>query len=291
MISTLEKNQQLAGQLAVLLTAFLWSTSGLFIKLVDWHPFVITGVRSAIAALFILGFRVFFPPKKGLKNRPFPHWAAAIAYAITMLTFVVANTLTTTANVIILQYSAPVWAALLGWRLVKEKPHWEQWGAMAIVFGGLLIFLWDALGTGALLGNGLAVLSGITLGATSVFLRMLKDGNPADAMLLAHVIAAAIGLPFVFLYPPSLTAANIIPMVYMGTIQLGLASIIYSYGIKRISAVQAMLTAMIEPIFSPLWVLIVLGERPSILALIGGTLIITAVIASSIIGRRRDMAK
>ena len=232
--------------------------------------------------------RLIVPPPKGVKNRPFPLLAGTVAYALTMLTFVTANKLTTSANVIMLQYSAPVWAGLLGWLLVKEKPHWEQWGAIVLVSGGLLLFLRDGLGSGTLAGDGLAVLSGIFLAANSVFLRMMKDANPRDAMLLAHVLCALAGIPFVILYPPVFSTSSVLSLVYMGTIQVGLASILFAYGMKRISAVQAMLTAIIEPIFNPLWVLFVTGERPSLTALAGGVIIITAVFASSLIGKRRE---
>ena len=282
------RQQQIAGQLAVLLTAILWSSSGLFIKLLNWHPMVIIGSRSAFSIVFLLAVRFIVPPQKGVKSHPFPLWAGAAAYALTMLTFVVANKMTTSANVIMLQYSAPVWAALLGWWLCREKPHWEQWGAIVLVLAGLCLFLRDGLGTGALLGDVLSVLSGIAFGANCVFLRMLKNGNPRDAMLLSHVICAVISIPFMFLYPPSLTVPSALSVIYMGIVQLGLASLIYSYGMKRISAVQAMLTAIIEPILNPVWVLVITGEKPTAIALLGGTIIIGSVFASSLIGMRRE---
>jgi len=286
---TIPKEHQMAGQLAVLATAIFWSTSGLFIKLLPWHPMVIGGMRSILSAIFILCVRIIIPPQKGVKNQPFPLWAAAIAYALTMITFVIANKLTTTANAIMLQYGAPVWAALLGWKLIREKPHWEQWGAMVLVMGGLLIFFKDSLSTGAFIGDGTALLSGIVFGAFSVFMRMMKDSDPRDAMLLAHVINAVIGIPFIFLYPPSLSTPTILAIIYMGFIQVGLASLLFSYGIKRISALQAMLTAIIEPVLSPIWVLLITGEKPSLIALLGGSIIITSIVASSLIGKRREI--
>ena len=295
------KKEQLKGQGAVLLTAFLWSTSGMFIKMVGWHPMVIASSRSLLAALFLLAMRLIFPPGgRGAKpsqqiNKPsqrikmsLPLWLGAICYALTMISFIAANRTTTAANAIMLQYSAPVWAALLGWFLIKERPHWEQWGAMALVFTGLVLFLRDGLGSGAILGDTIAVFSGIVFGASSVFLRMLKDDNPADAMLLAHIICTIAGIPFFFLYPPELTAPEVLPVIYMGLIQIGLASFVYSYGIKKITAVQAMLTAIMEPVLNPVWVLLVFGERPSLTALLGGALIITAVIASSLVAMRRS---
>ena len=282
------KEHQLAGQGALVLTAILWSTSGLLIKLLNWHPMIIISSRSLVATVFLLIVRLLAPPPKSAKSRPFPLWAGAIAYAATMLTFVVANKLTTSANAILLQYGAPVWAALLGWKLNSEKPHWEHWGALILVSGGLLIFFRDSLGSGSLFGDGIALISGVFFGATSVFLRMLKDGNPRDALLLAHALCAVAGIPFMFLYPPSLTISSVLAALYMGTVQLGLASIVYAYGMKRISAVQAMLTAIIEPVLNPVWVLAITGEKPALAALGGGVIIISSVIASSLIGMRRE---
>ncbi|MDR3173075.1 MAG: DMT family transporter, partial [Treponema sp.] len=128
------------GQGAVLLCALFWSTSGLFIKLIDWHPLIIAGLRSFVAALFMLAIRFLFPRRGKGKNRPFPFFAGGLAYALTMICFVIANKLTASANAILLEYSAPVWAALLGWFLIKERPHWEHWLALALVMGGLFLF-------------------------------------------------------------------------------------------------------------------------------------------------------
>ncbi|GHV41080.1 membrane protein [Spirochaetia bacterium] len=278
------------GQGAIFCCAFLWSTSGLFIKLIDWHPVVIAGTRSLIAALFLLTIRLVFPPRAGSeKNRIGPLCIGAVVYAFTMISFVTANKLTSSANAIVLQYSAPVWAALLGWLLVKEKPHWEHWGALVLVMGGMALFFRDGLSTGHLLGDCIAILSGIFFGAHSVVLRMMKNANPRDSMLLAHVLNAAISVPFIIIYTPQLTLQTVSPIIYMGLIQIGFASVLFAYGIKRVSAVQAMLTAMIEPVLNPVWVLVVTGEKPSVSALLGGGIIIIAVAASSVIGKRREL--
>jgi drug/metabolite transporter (DMT)-like permease len=282
------KNQQLKGQLAIFFAAFLWSTSGLFIKMIDWNPVVIAGTRSFIAVLFLLAVRCISPPPKGVKNKAIPLWACAFAFAFTVITYTIAIKLTTAANTILLQYGAPIWAALLGWYLVKEKPNWEQWAALALVVIGLLLFFSEGLEPGALLGNILAIISGILFGAHTVFLRMLKDGSPVEAMLLAHVICAALSIPLIILYPPVLKAATVLPILYMGLMQIGLASLLFSYGIKRTTAIQAMLTAILDPLLNPVWVLIVLGEKPALQALVGGAIIISSVVFSSLIGFRRE---
>ncbi|GHT70690.1 hypothetical protein FACS1894110_22590 [Spirochaetia bacterium] len=243
-----------------------------------------------MAALFLLTVRLVFPPKPGgEKNRPLPLCAAAVISTLAMISFVVANKLTYSANAIMLQYSAPVWAGLLGWLLIKEKPHWEHWGALALVMGGMALFFRDGLSAGHLLGDSIAVLSGICFGAHTVVLRMMKNGNPRDSMLLAHILNATVSIPFIIIYTPHLTAPTVMPILFMGLIQTGCTAILFSYGIKRVSAVQAMLTAMIEPVLNPLWVLAVTGEKPSVSALTGGGIIIAAVAASSYIGKRREL--
>ncbi|MDR1904982.1 MAG: DMT family transporter [Treponema sp.] len=275
------------GQSAIFFCAVLWSTSGLFIKLLNWHPIVIAGSRSVVAALFLLGVRLLFPSiRRGKSNLKYMI-AGALAYAATMLTFVSANKLTSSANAILLQYTAPVWAAVLGALILKEKPHWEHWTALLMVMGGLILFFKDSLGQGHAAGDCLALASGFFFALHSVCLRLQREENPQDSLLFAHVISASFALPFFFFFPPvvSLPAAGAV--VFMGTIQIGLASFLFAYGIKRVTAIQAMLTAMIEPILNPVWVLLITGESPAVSAILGGGIIIAAVVFSSIIGRRR----
>jgi drug/metabolite transporter (DMT)-like permease len=214
-------------------------------------------------------------------------WASGFVFSIKVFTFVIANKLTTAANVILLQYSAPVWAALLGWALAKEKPHWEHWLALVFVMGGLLLFFSGGLDSGAFLGNALSIISGVLLGAHAVTLRMLKDCDPRDAMLLAHTITAVLSIPFVILYPPSLNLSSTLAILYMGLLQMGLSSLLYSYGLVRVTAIQAMLMAIIDPTLSPVWVYAITGEKPAFTALIGGVIIIGSVVASSLVGFAR----
>jgi drug/metabolite transporter (DMT)-like permease len=277
-----------AGQGAVLLCALFWSTSGLFIKLIDWHPMVIAGLRSLIAALFMLAVKLLFPRRGTGKNRPFPLFAGGLAYALTMICFVIANKLTASANAILLEYSAPVWAAFFGWFLIKEKTHWEHWLALGLVMGGLYLFFKDGLAGGSLLGDSIAFLAGIFFGANSVFMRMQKDGNPSDTMLCSHIITTLICLPFMVVFPPTFSLQSGFSILFMGIIQIGCASLLFGFGIKRIPAVQAMLIAVIEPVLNPVWVLLVTGERPSLSAIIGGAIIVAAVLISALVGKSRE---
>ena len=262
----------------------------MFIKLVDWHPVVITGTRAFVAAVFMLAIRFMFPAPKSnaRKNFSFPFWVSAFANAGVVLTFVSANRLTASANAVLLQYSSPIWTALLAWWIIKERPRWEHWGALVLVIGGMLIFFRDGLASGSLLGDGLAVSSGMFVATHVVFLRMIKDGNLRDVLLASHIIAAVISIPFVFLYPPELSAASVGPILFMGIVQQGMASLFFAYGIKRVSAVKAILTCTVEPVFNPVWVLLIIGEQPSALALVGGAIILAAVLSSTLIGKQRE---
>jgi drug/metabolite transporter (DMT)-like permease len=285
------------GIAAIIVCATLWSIGGLFIKLVAWHPMVIAGGRSLVAALFMLTARRFSVRSAAAAHAKLPTtnhyalWGAALANAATMLLFVTANKLTSSANAILLQYAAPVYAALLGWILVKEKPRAEHWLALIAVSFGLVLFFKDGLSTVSFLGDSIAVISGITFGSYSVFMRLQKDGRPEDSILISHLVTAAVGLPFALVYPPTFSVPAIAAILTLGILQIGIASLFFAYGIRRVTAVQAMLAAVIEPVLNPVWVLIVMGEKPSAAAIAGGAVILAAVTVSSVIGVRRTRAR
>jgi drug/metabolite transporter (DMT)-like permease len=281
-----EKREQRIGQGAVLLCAVLWSSSGLFIKLIDWHPVVIASLRSLVAALFMAAVRSLAPRRQRAPFRLRGLWAGGIAYGATMLLFCAANKLTTSANAILLQYSAPVWAALLGWFLAGEKPRRVNWISLVMVIGGLCLFFRNGLAGGSPLGNAAALLSGICFGANSAVMRLHKEGDPADSMLLAHILTALTGIPFICIQPPAFTPGAAAAILFMGIVQIGAASLLFAHGIRRVSAVKAMLTAVIEPVLNPVWVLWATGERPAPNALLGGAVIIAAVLVSTLGGKK-----
>lgn len=281
------------GITAIALCALLWSTSGLLIKLIPWNPLAISGARSFIAFLFILIVRFIEKPKKFGNSRMLYRILGAISYGATMILFVLANKLTSSANVILLQYIAPVWAALLGWLLIGEKPKGAHWAALGAVAVGLVIFFKDSLFAGpgtsvqnndfrTITGNIIAIISGITFALYSVFMRLEKDGRPEDTILFAHLGTALFCLPFFLIQPPRLSPVALGSVLGLGIFQIGLASLLFAYGIRRVTAVQSMLIALIEPVMNPVWVFLVTGERPGPATLAGGTVILTAVVLSSI---------
>lgn len=273
------------GALALAATAFFWSLAGLLIKLVDWNPFAIACGRSLVAALFLLVW--MRRPKLTFSG---PQIGAAIASSATMLLFIYANKATTAANAILLQYGSPIYTAILGAIFLREKPKLEHWLAFVAVAGGMALFFMGNLGGGSIRGNIAAILAGVTFSAYFVFMRMQKDGSPFESNLLAHLLTATIGFVIALFMPaPRITGVSIAAIVALGVFQIGMAAVLLSWGIKRVSAIQGSIIAGLEPVFNPLWVFLALGERPSPNSLAGGAIILLAVILSSIVTARRAM--
>ena len=271
----IETRHTCAGILAMAATAFLWSLAGLFIKVIDWNPFAIAGLRSLIASIVILIYL-----RRPDLHLSFPQVMAAFANAATMLLFVIANKTTTAANAILLQYIAPVLTAILGGALLKEKTRSEHWAAFVFSAAGMIVLFFDKLGGGTFSGNMLAIISGITMSFYYIFMRMQKDGSPLESILLSHWITAGTCICVsLFLPLPLLTPMSIGAIAVLGIVQIGIPALLFSVAIKRVSAVSANLIAVIEPIFNPLWVFLAIGETPSRNSIIGGIIIVSAVTA------------
>jgi drug/metabolite transporter (DMT)-like permease len=279
----MDKKNQIVGVITMVVTASLWSIAGLFIKIIDWHPFAIAGIRSLIASLVILAFL-----RKPNFHLSFPQVAAAVANALTMLLFVSANKTTTAANAILLQYIAPVFTAFIGAALLKERTRIEHWVSIVFVAAGMMIMFADKLGGGHLFGDALALMSAVTLSLYFVFMRMQKEGSPLESNLLSQWITAGICLAIsLFLPMPQFTQKSVAAILVLGIIQIGIPSILMAVAIKRISAISAILIAMIEPVLNPVWVFLVLGEAPGMNTIIGGAFILSAVTGVLIIGAQR----
>lgn len=275
-----------AGLVAMAGCAFLWSIAGILIKLIDWNPFAIACGRSAIAFFFILACT-------GKPRFTFSavQIGAALASATTMLLFVFANKTTSSANAILLQYGSPVYTAVIGVIVLKERPHAEQWLALAAVAVGMFLFFVDDIGGGNIVGDIAAVVAGFTFAIYAVLMRAQKDGSPIESTLLAQALTALIAFGFaLFLPAPRWSGKAVGAILGLGMFQIGLATVLFSYGIKRVTALQSMLVGVIEPVMNPVWVFLATGEAPSSKALAGGCIIVAAVAVSSVITARRDAA-
>jgi drug/metabolite transporter (DMT)-like permease len=283
----------MGGALCMLLCVFCWSTSGLFIKYIDWLPLVISGLRSGIAALVMLlvhreklfrlpaySRRSGLLPASGRNERPAIGLLllAASASAGTKMLYVLANKLTTPANAILLHHSAPVWAVFLGWLLIGERPRKIQWAALGCICLGLVLFFVNGLRYGSLAGDGIALAAGICFGAGMVFLRMNREGSPELCLFISHCIPLGLSIPFVIQGPPVFTPVNTGAVLFLGIIQVGAGSLLYAAAIKRLRAIDAVFIGQLEPVLNPLWVFLFTGEAPAPLSIAGGVIIIAAVL-------------
>ena len=253
-------------------TAVLWSLGGVLIKWVDWHPVAIAGTRSLIgAALIGIAFRHELRFTWSLDQI-----GGALAYAGTVVLFVIANKLTTAANAILLQYTAPVYVVLFSPWFLGERASRRDWLTLLIMMGGMVLFFLDELTLDGYLGNGVALLSGLCFAWLTLFLRRQKDGSALPSLLLGNLLAGKIGLPFMFQSMPDLSSW--IGLLLLGVVQLGLPYILYALALRQVMAVEGILIPMIEPVLNPVWVFLMMGEQPSPWAIVGGAIILGAVI-------------
>lgn len=270
MIQT-EQSHRHRGELALLACAALWSTGGLFIKLVDANPMVIAGGRSFLAILVILAFQ---RPRFTLNPLQI---GAGISYAITMISFVVANKLSTSANAILIQYAAPVYVAFMAAVFLKERLRLRDMLALTGVIGGLVLFFAEKVSPGGFVGNMVALVSGLTFAIFFVLMRAQKDGSTTESMLISHGLTALVSIPFWGGFVPS--TGNLLGIGALGIFQIGLSAVLFARGIKTVPALAAILITTLEPVLNPIWVFMATGETPSFSALMGGALILISVLA------------
>ena len=257
--------------LFLLLAAVMWSTGGFFIKWVPWNPMAISGIRSAIAALIIA---IAFRHDMKLTFSPI-QLIGAVAYALTVTLFVIANKMTSAANAILLQYTAPVHVALLSAWLLKERTTLRDWITIAAVLVGMVLFFFEQMTPGNLIGNLCALFTGFTFALFIVLLRKQRDASPAGSVFLGNALTALIGLPFMFEAAPEFSGW--LGLLYLGVFQLGASYVLYTLAISYVTAMEAILITLIEPVLNPLWVFLLMGETPSWTSLVGGAIILAAV--------------
>ncbi|RJP70546.1 MAG: DMT family transporter [Ignavibacteriales bacterium] len=254
----------------LILTALLWSSGGVLIKLVQWNPVAIAGGRSIIALVFIL-----LVTRKFRIQLTFIKILGGLAYAATVILFVLSNKLTTAANAILLQFTAPIYVALFGNWFLKEKMSRIDWLTILLVMSGMTLFFVDRLSAGSLIGNITAILSGVAFAWLVLTMRKQKDESPIESVIIGNLLTALIGLPFMFGAIPD--SNSILGLLLLGVFQLGLSYIFYSTAIKHVTAIEGILIPVLEPILNPVWVLLIVGERPSYWAVIGGIVVISSV--------------
>lgn len=276
------------ARLAVVAAAALFSTGGAAIKATSLTSWQVAGFRSGIAALAVL---LLVPASRRGWSWRTP--VVGTAYAATLLLFVLANKLTTSANAIFLQSTAPLYLLLLGPLLLREPIRRRDLGFMVAIGAGMVCFFVGTVppvrtAPDPMRGNILALASSVTWAFTLIGLRWLGSaGGGSDsgsaglaAVVAGNVIAFGVALPFAL---PVLhaTTPDWLTLAYLGVIQIGLAYVLLTRGMSHVPAFEASILLLCEPVLNPVWSWFVHGERPGAWALLGGAAILGATLGKT----------
>jgi drug/metabolite transporter (DMT)-like permease len=275
------------GSVYILFAALLWSTGGLFIKSVTLDGFGVSLWRSTFSAitLYFIYRRTFSATLTEHRE----HWFSArtiimaFVYAGLLVLFVLATKLTTSANAIFLQYTAPVYVLFFEPIISKSKLHRSDIISVTITVAAMALFFIGKFDTSSVLGNILALVSGICFAAYALLLKHEGTNESVrwQSVILGHCI---IVVSMLFLWALGKTdpipsgASQYAELIYLGVFQIGIAYALFTKGIHYVRALDAILLSMIEPVLNPVWVYFGIGESPTGYAIIGG-LIILAVSA------------
>ena len=256
------------GRLLILCAAVLWSLAGVFIKFLDVPPLTIVFYRSLFACL------VFTPFVRRAEWRiSAPVLVSVLTYTAAISSFVSANKLTTAANAIVLQYTAPIFVFLFARVVLRERI--AKINAFALLAGmiGVGMISLDSAGEPEMAGVALALASGVLFAAYMINLRRTQQVHPSYLTWINNAFCA-LALLFVVRAQLTLTLNQLVILVVMGAVQLGLPYFLFSKGLQSVSLQEASLIALIEPVLNPIWVALTVGEIPSAATLAGGAMIL-----------------
>ena len=259
------------ARLFLLGAALLWSLAGIFIKFLSLPPLTIVFYRSLFASLF---FAFFFRRSAALPCA----WlmVSAVSYTAAISAFVAANKITTAANAIALQYTAPIFVFVIVRFFYREKIGGPTWVSLVVGMVGIAVICAGSAGQPDAAGVAIALLSGLLFAIYMVSLRYLKEVSPGTLTFLNNLVCCVLLLPFVGsqLYL-SFVEGWIVAL--MGVLQLGIPYWLFSKGLEKIPLQEASLLVLIEPVLNPVWVALAVGEVPSKATLIGGSLIVASL--------------
>lgn len=270
--------------LEMLLCAALWSIAGIFIKLIPWNSIVIAGLRSLIAGLVMFVYMRargigFTADRRSL--------AGGAALCLTLTCFVVANKLTTAANSIVLQFTAPMFIVVFSALFLKKRFSRADVLAVVLTMAGISLFFFDQLTPGHLAGNCVAIFAGMAFACYYMSLEGASESQRMSAILIAHGLTFLVGLPFTFVYPPELSAAPVACILVLGVVQLGIPYVLLGRASGACPPLACSLLGAVEPLLNPVWVFIFDGEAPGLWALIGGVVVVATITVWCVYGDLR----
>ena len=279
------------ARLQVLAAATLFSTGGTAVKACALEGWPLASARSALAAVALA---LIFPAwRRGWTPRT---WLVGVGYASTMILFVIANKLTTAANTIFLQSTAPLYLLLLGPWLLRERISRSEAGMTAVIgLGMALLFVGSeppqATAPDPWSGNWLGAVSGVTWALTLLGLRALGRGGDAANAVGRAVVAGNLIAALAALGPamplPAIHGRDALIVGYLGLFQIGLAYVALTYGVRKLQALETSLLLLLEPVLSTLFAWMIHGERLGRWSFVGCSLILAASLGRTVFGGAR----
>lgn len=268
--------------LCVFLASVCFSTGGLFIKLVPWSPLAINGARNLIGAA-VIGIYLLATRHRLVFSKRVLVGALSMIGVTTL--FAVANKMTTAANTIVLQFTAPVFVILFMAVIYRQKPGRLDVIICFLVLLGVVLFFVDGIRAGNLAGNVIAILSGVCY--AGVF--MMNTGEKTDAISSCFLGQLAAGIIFtpLCLQETDFSLPVMAAVIALGVVQVGGAYILFSAGIRHTPAVTASLLTGMEPILNPLLVALFYGEHVSTLSVIGSVIVVCSILTYNILLSRK----
>jgi len=277
-----------AGIILIVSATFFLSLAGVIVRALTVDEWTIVFWRSLFMTVTMLV--VLAVLKRGRVAGAFREAGRAglysgIAIGLAIICYIFSISRTTVANTLVLVAAAPLFAALLGTFMLKERVAARTWAAIAIACGGIALMFLERMGAGELLGNLLAVVAAILYAFSIVVMRGSGEVNLIPAICVAGAVSALITLPYADFTAVPLRDMSI--LAAMGVGQMGLGLILFVFGAQRLPPAETALLALIETILAPLWVWLAINETPSNWALIGGGVLFAAVLSNTALSLRR----
>lgn len=271
------------GALLVACAALCWSSGGLITRLVATSPWTTTLWRSLFAALFlalVLGVVRGRSIVGQWRDGGRPVLTVAVCMALASTCFILSLAHTSVANTLILMSTGPYVAGLLGWVVLGERVAPRTWVTMGVALAGAVVMVANSYRGGTAIGDLLAIVMAASFAIATVFVRRHPEIRMAPAAALATTLTALVALP---LSEPFETAPrDLLLLALFGVGQFGAGFLLFMAGARTIPAAQSSLIGMLEVVLGPLWVWLVLSERPGAGALVGGVLIVAALLVNAV---------
>ena len=277
-------NKERIAIIQMLCCATLWSIAGIFFKLIPWNGFALAGIRSFIAGITFLVYMRFAGISYVLNKKTL---ISGILTACTYICFVCANKLTTAANAIVLQFTAPVFIVIYTALVMKKPIRKQDLTVVLFTLVGIALFFIDQLKPGYILGNIVAIAAGMFMAGIFISVGELEGEQRYSGVFNGQILTFLVGLPFVVFTKPEFSTTAVLSILVLGVFQLGTAYILYVKSSSHCPPLACCLLSAVEPLLNPVWVLIFDGERPGLFAFIGGIIVIVSITVWCIFGKEK----